>query len=504
MIEGPRANTDSAGGRAPGVVEPAAIPDSADRPAASVPPAADSPALGNLFRSLSADAATLVRQEIALARAELRSSLRQAGRNSSRIVAGGVVAGVGGLVVIAGVVVLVGDLLGGAYWVSALVVGAVLLLAGGGLCYSGIRSLRNESLAPEATIDSLRRTGGWVRDEVEDFRSTLAAPTDGNGVSIGHASPPPSHPTDTTIRVVPRDHRSAAHDSGDGAGERQDDRGGGGKRKNKHRDENLAVAVGKEMMEDDALNVAGGMAYFAFLALPPTIVMIFALTGFFGGDAAAEWITAQLSAAMPDEASDLIDGFVRSVVYTQAPGLFSLGLVLALWASSNIFMAVARALNIAYDIEENRSFIKMRALALGVTLLFVVFMLSGSALLLLGPGIANALDLFGVANLAWNIAQWVLPFLLVVGAFMLAYYILPNRQQKRHNREILIGAVVGAVVWVIATVAFRFYISNFGGYDETYGTLGGIIILLLWLYMTMLVILLGGQVAAELERRARK
>jgi membrane protein len=501
MIEGPRANTDAAGGRAPGIVEPAGIPNPADRPTPTAPSAADSPALGNLFRSLSTDAATLVRQEIALARAELRSSVRQAGRNSSRIVAGGVVAGVGGLVVIAGVVVLVGDLLGGAYWVSALVVGAVLLLAGGGLCYSGIRRLRNDSLAPEATIDSLRRTGGWARNEVEDFRTTLAAPADGNGASVRHASPPPPHATDTAIRVVRRDRRSAAHDSGEG--ERQDERAGGGKRKNKHRNENLAVAVGKEMMEDDALNVAGGMAYFAFLALPPTIVVIFALTGFFGGDAAAEWITAQLSTAMPDEASDLIDGFVQSVVYTQAPGLFSVGLLLALWASSNIFMAVARALNIAYDIEEDRSFIKMRALALGVTLLFVVFMLSGSGMLLLGPGIADALDLFGVANFAWNIAQWVLPFLLVVGAFMIAYYILPNRQQTRHNREILIGAVVGAVVWVLATIAFRFYIGNFGAYDETYGTLGGIIILLLWLYMTMLVILLGGQVAAELERRAR-
>jgi membrane protein len=307
--------------------------------------------------------------------------------------------------------------------------------------------------------------------------------------------------TGAEIRVVPRDGGPSA-DTREGRRERGDGRDGGN-RKDKHRDENIVVAVGKEMMENDALNVAGGMAYFAFLALPPTIVVLFALTGFFGGDAAAEWITAQLSTAMPDEASDLIDGFVQSVVYTQAPGLFSVGLVLALWASSNIFMAVTRALNIAYDIGESRSFIKMRALALGVTVLFVVFLLGGSAVLLLGPQIANALDLFGVAGVAWSIAQWVLPFLLVVGAFAIAYYILPNRQQTRHNREILIGAVVGAVVWVLATVAFRFYIGNFGAYDETYGTLGGIIILLLWLYMTMLVILLGGQVAAELERRAR-
>jgi membrane protein len=270
------------------------------------------------------------------------------------------------------------------------------------------------------------------------------------------------------------------------------------------RDGNLFVAVGRELMEDDALNVAAGMAYFAFLALPPTILMIFALTGFFGGDEAAEWITMQLTDILPDEAAGWIDGFVESVVYTQAPGPFSISLLLALWASSNVFMAVIRALNIAYDIEEPRSFVKQRALALGVTLLFVVFLLGGSGLLLAGPQIADALDLFGVAGAAWSVAQWVLPFVLVVGVFMIAYYLLPAREQRRHTREILIGAVAGAVIWVLATIGFRFYIGNFGAYDETYGVLGGVIILLLWLYLTMLVILVGGQFAAELERRAAR
>jgi membrane protein len=267
-------------------------------------------------------------------------------------------------------------------------------------------------------------------------------------------------------------------------------------------DEHLVVRVGKQMLEDDALNVAAGMAYFAFLALPPTILMIFALTGFFGGDEAAEWITDQLTTLLPEDAGAWIDGFVQSVVYTNAPGPFSISLLLALWASSNVFMAVSRALNIAYGSSEQRSFIARRAMALGVTVFFVVFLLSGSALLLAGPQIASALDLFGVAEFGWSIAQWVLPFILVIGAFAMAYYILPARDQRRHNKEILVGAVVGAAIWGLATVAFRFYIYNFGSYDETYGTLGGVIILMLWLYLTMLVILLGGQVAAELERRA--
>jgi membrane protein len=286
--------------------------------------------------------------------------------------------------------------------------------------------------------------------------------------------------------------------TGDGRESRSQDgdRGRGGER-----EAGLLKSVWRESMEDDVLNVAAGMAYFAFLALPPTILVIFAFTGFFGGEQTAQWLTQQLTGVMPDEASEWIDTFVDNVVRTNAPGPFSIGLVLALWAASNVFMAVTRALNMAYDVEDGRSFIRQRALALGVTLLFAVFVLGGAALLLLGPQIASAIDLFGAADVAFSMAQWVLPFLLVVGAFAIAYYLLPAREKQRHPRSILIGAVVGAVIWVLATIGFRLYINNFADYNETYGVLGGVIVLMLWLYLTMLVILIGGQFAAELERR---
>jgi membrane protein len=305
----------------------------------------------------------------------------------------------------------------------------------------------------------------------------------------------------TSIRVVRRD---GDDDDSQLASSRNDDAPSRDEnRKGDRKDENLLKSVWRESMEDDVLNIAAGMAYFAFLALPPTILVMFALTGFFGGDRAAEWLTTQLSGVMPQDAGEWIDTFVENVVHTQAPGPFSIGLLLALWAASNVFMAVMRALNIAYDVEERRSFWKQRLLALGATLLFVVFVLGGSGLLLLGPQIAEAINLFGAADVAFSIAQWLLPFVLVVGAFAIAYYILPSRDQKRHPREILIGALVGTLIWVLATLAFRIYITNFGAYNETYGVIGGVIVLMLWLYLTMLVILLGGQFAAELERRQR-
>jgi len=270
------------------------------------------------------------------------------------------------------------------------------------------------------------------------------------------------------------------------------------------RDENILKAVAKELQENDATSIAGGMAYFAFLALPPTIIVLFALTGLFGGEAAADWLTEQLTDLLPEEAAGWIDTFVDNVVRSDAPGLLSIGLVLAIWASSNVFMAVMRALNIAYDVDDGRGFIRQRALAIGVTLLFVVFLLTGSTLLLLGPQLAAAIDVLGVAGALWSVAQYLIPFLLVVGAFLIAYLLLPAREQKRNVRQILIGAVIGTVIWILATIGFRIYIGNFGAYNETYGVLGGVIILLLWLYITMLVILVGGQFAAELERRASR
>jgi membrane protein len=265
----------------------------------------------------------------------------------------------------------------------------------------------------------------------------------------------------------------------------------------------IAKSVWRAFQEDDSLSVAGSIAYFAFLSLPPSILVLFALTGFFGGDEVAEWVTAHLSTMLPEESAALIDGFVESVVHTQAPGPFSVGLLLALWAGSNVFMAVTRALNIAYGVEDTRGFVRQRALSVGVMILFVILFLSASAALLAGPQIAAALDPFGVVSQVWNVVHWPLAFLVIVIAFYLAYYILPARDQRRAKWRLLLGAFVSAVIWVLATVGFRLYVANFGGYDETYGILGAFIILLLWLYVMGVVLILGGQLAAELEKRGR-
>ncbi|HEV2130294.1 MAG TPA: YhjD/YihY/BrkB family envelope integrity protein, partial [Longimicrobiaceae bacterium] len=112
------------------------------------------------------------------------------------------------------------------------------------------------------------------------------------------------------------------------------------------------------------------------------------------------------------------------------------------------------------------------------------------------------LNLWGVAEFAWNMLQWPLAILLVVAAFWMCYYILPARDQAAYKVEILKGAVVATLLWLLATIGFRFYVGNFGSYSDTYGIIGTIIVLLLWLYITGLVLLLGGELASELEKRA--
>jgi membrane protein len=253
------------------------------------------------------------------------------------------------------------------------------------------------------------------------------------------------------------------------------------------------------LMVHDISGEAAHVAFFAFLSFPPTIISIFALTGLFGGPETATWLTEQLQAALPPEAWGVVEEFVAQVVETPQPGLLSLGLLLTLWAASNVFAALGRSLDMAYGILSGRFFLKQRLIALGVMLIFAVLFLAGSVTLIAGPVITRGLRMMGFMDHVWAIAQWPLAFLLVTAAFWLAYYILPARDQRREKRRLLIGAGAAAALWMIASIGFRIYIDNFGNYSETYGILGTMIVILLWMWISMVVVLLGGEIAAQLR-----
>lgn len=270
----------------------------------------------------------------------------------------------------------------------------------------------------------------------------------------------------------------------------------------------IVTRVWRSAMDDDVMGQAAKVAFFAFLALPPSLMVLFSVTAFVDAGGAAAWLTERLertvpgSATDPESASAVLMGLVEEIVHQPAPGPLSFGLLVAVWAASNVFMALGDALNRAYDIGDRRSWIRRRLISIGVLVATIVLFLGGSFLVLAGPAVAGWVGLDG-GGAIWPVLQWAGAFLLVVGAFWIVYYVLPNRDQAADRVLILRGAAIGTGLWLLATAGFRLYIANFGAYSDTYGALGAVIVLLLWLYVTAAVVLLGGEINSEIPSRRR-
>jgi membrane protein len=258
--------------------------------------------------------------------------------------------------------------------------------------------------------------------------------------------------------------------------------------------------VGRHALADDIQGEAAKVAWNFFFSLFPAILVLFAVTGYVGGEALFDALTARIEEVLPGESADFLAGVVQEITHQRRPGLLSLGLVLTLWGASNIFAGLMSGLNAVYDVEEGRGFLRRRGLAvLGVVagggLLFL-----GYALLLAGPQIGSWLGLGPI----WDMARWPLAFLFLVGTLSGVYYVLPNRDQGTHVRPVLAGAVVGTALVIMATLLFRLYVTSFASYSVMYGGVGAIMVLLLWLYLTALAILLGAEVAAVLEGHSKR
>lgn len=455
------------------------------------PPAADgkNASLATLVRRLAADASTLARQEVALARAELRQGVRSVAAHAGRITAGAAIILAGALVLVQALVLGLGDALDGRYWLASLIVGGVLLAAGLIVLLTGVRGARARSLAPGRTLATLRETGDWARAEASALRSSLSGSREDAGADRRVAVLAPSH---GDVR-----RQDAAEGDGD---ERAPAATGTGRPAKDAEAPPLEWPLWKRVWtkykNDDVANQAARVAYFFFLSLPPLLMATFGLAGIFGGDRTAAWLTGGLRRNLPAAAGTLVNGFVTEVVRKEHPGLVSIGLLLALWAGARVFMALEDSLNVAWGVRCQRGFVKRRAVALGALLAVGLLFLAGSAALLAGPAIARAVGVGGAGSLL----QYPVGLAMVVAAFWVVYYVLPNRDQRRHRGVLLKSSAIAAGLWLLATLGFRLYASNFGSYDKTYGVLGGMIVLLLWMDYTSLVILLGGEISSEMER----
>lgn len=250
-------------------------------------------------------------------------------------------------------------------------------------------------------------------------------------------------------------------------------------------------------IQDRVAAEAARIAFYFFLSFFPFILTLFAITGLVGGEGAFEWIMGGFAAAMPRQTTRFLEQFVGEVTGSTNPGALSVGLLLLLWSASNVFASLSDGLNAAYRVEQQYHWWKRRVLALALLAVASAAVVGAAVLLLAGPEIA---DLVGLPHFE-SFFRWPLTFCLSVGLMWLIYYWLPNHDQTRAKRRILAGAMVGTTMWAIATVLFRLYVANVPRFRVVYGVVGGVVALLVWLYLTAVSILVGGEVAAALERR---
>ncbi len=261
-----------------------------------------------------------------------------------------------------------------------------------------------------------------------------------------------------------------------------------------------------EFSEDNLTDAAAALTYYAVLSIFPALLAMVSIVGLVGDpQTVTRALTDTISSIGPASAVDTLRGPIQGL--TQSSGtagiLLIVGIVAALWTASGYIGAFARASNVIYEVEEGRPFIKLRPLQMLVTLVLVVLLaLVLVALVLTGPiagAVGSAVGLGTTAVTVWSIAKWPVLFLVVVFMFTVLYYSAPNARLGG-LKSIVPGAALAIVVWLVASAAFAFYVANFGSYNKTYGSLGAIIIFLVWLWITNLAILLGAELNAERER----
>ena len=263
----------------------------------------------------------------------------------------------------------------------------------------------------------------------------------------------------------------------------------------------LLKRTAKETSEDDCLGLAAQLAYYFFLALFPAVLFLLALASFFPLTNFIDDVVRVLRPIAPPDVLGFFEEQLRRLSNADSGGILTIGFLGALWSSSAAVVAIIGSLNRAYDIEEGRPWWKVRLTAIGLTVALALLVLSSFTLIVAGPTlaeqVASSFGLGAVFEWTWKILQWPFAFFLVSTAVGLIYYFAPDAEQDWV--WITPGAVLGTLLWVVVSVVFKFYVANFADYNATYGAVGGVIILLLWFYISGLAILIGAEMNAEIE-----
>ena len=268
----------------------------------------------------------------------------------------------------------------------------------------------------------------------------------------------------------------------------------------------IAVRVKKEMTADNIDIIASGLALYALLAVFPALAAAVSIYGLFATPADIASHLQQVTAILPEDATKILRQQLSELSQRPADTL-SFGIIagigVALWSARKGIVALMKVTNVAYDEDENRGFFKQLFVSLAFTIGAVLGFL---AVLLLGVAVpvgVSFLPLGSAAELVLLALRWILLFAVAVLGLAVVYRFAPDRRQAQW-RWVTPGSLIAATLWLIGSLLFALYVRNWGSYGETYGALGGVVILLMWFYLTGYIIILGAEINSELERQTRK
>jgi len=260
----------------------------------------------------------------------------------------------------------------------------------------------------------------------------------------------------------------------------------------------------REFKRDNLTDLAAALTYYGVLSIFPLLLVLVSILGLVGKSATQPLID-NVGTVAPGAAKDIVTSAIQNLQKSQGAAgiLFVVGLVAALWSASSYIAAFMRAANEIWDVEEGRPIWKTIPLRLAITLVTVILVaVMALAVVLTGPlaeQVGNVIGLGSTAVTVWDIAKWPVMILIVSLMFAFLYWAAPNVRHPKFQ-WVSPGGVLAVLLWIVASAAFAFYVANFGSYNKTYGALAGVIIFLVWLWITNVVILLGAEFNAEIER----
>ncbi|MFN8076873.1 MAG: YihY/virulence factor BrkB family protein [Kineosporiaceae bacterium] len=262
----------------------------------------------------------------------------------------------------------------------------------------------------------------------------------------------------------------------------------------------------RRFSDEQGTLIAAGVAYYGFMALVPTLIAVVLLYGLISDPAQVQQQVDSLSSALPDQAKGLVTERLTALSSTSSGGLgigLVVSLLVALWSASGGVSALMTAVNDAYGEDDDRGFVRKKALALALTVGAILFFCLSVALIAVLPAVLGSRDLPAPAEWGLQGARWLLLLGAVALALAVVYRVAPDRDAPR-LQWLSVGAVVATVIWILATLGFSLYVAQFSSYDKTYGPMAGVVVILLWMWLSSIAVLLGATVNAEAERQTAK